>query len=99
MSKQPSIRDNKLTEPKPEIEGTFEIRINNNDDKTYLFNYIYEYKHWQNIITILVTDLFKKENSDYKYFVTNHPHQAPQYRASIKLTSPLKNTFPRNNPN
>jgi len=58
-----------LAKLKPEIEGTFEIRINNNDDKTYLFNYIYEYKHWQNIITILVTDLFKKENSDYRYFL------------------------------
>jgi hypothetical protein len=27
-----------LAKLKPEIEGTFEIRINNNDDKTYLFN-------------------------------------------------------------
>jgi len=58
-----------LAKAKPEIEGTFEIRINNNNDKSYLFNYIYEYKHWQNIITILVTDLFKKEDSDYKYFL------------------------------
>jgi len=58
-----------LSKPKPEIEGTFEIRINNNDDKTHLFNYIYKYKHWQNIITILVTDLFNKGNSDYKYFL------------------------------
>jgi hypothetical protein len=52
-----------------EIEGTFEIRINSNDDKSYLFNFIYQYKHWQNIITILVTDLFKKNNSDYRYFL------------------------------
>jgi hypothetical protein len=59
----------KLSRKSAEIEGTFEIRINNNDDKTYLFNYIYEYKHWQNIITILVTDLFKKNNSDYRYFL------------------------------
>jgi len=58
-----------LAKLKPEIEGTFEIRINNNDDKTYLFDYIYKYKHWQNIITILVTDLFKKNNSDYRYFL------------------------------
>jgi len=54
---------------KPEIEGTFEIRINSNADKTFLYNYIYKYKHWQNIITILVTDLFKKNDSDYKYFL------------------------------
>ena len=59
--------DNK--KEKPEIEGTFEIRINSNADKTFLYNYIYKYKHWQNIITILVTDLFKKNNSDYKYFL------------------------------
>jgi len=49
-----------LAKVKPEFQGTFEIRINSNNDKTYLFNYIYEYKHWQNIITILVIDLFKK---------------------------------------
>lgn len=54
---------------KPEIIGTFEIRINNNADKTYLYDYIYQYKHWQNIITILVTDLFKKNSSDYRYFL------------------------------
>ena len=59
--------DNK--KEKPEIEGTFEIRINSNADKTFLYNYIYKYKHWQNIITILVTDLFKNSNSDYKYFL------------------------------
>ena len=58
-----------LAKVKPEIEGTFEIRINNSADKTYLYNYIYEYKHWQNIITILVTDLFKKNDSDYRYFL------------------------------
>ncbi len=59
----------KSSPKKAEIEGTFEIRINNNVDKIYLYNYIYKYKHWQNIITILVTDLFKKENSDYRYFL------------------------------
>jgi len=59
--------DNK--KEKPEIEGTFELRINSNADKTFLYNYIYKYKHWQNIITILVTDLFKNSNSDYKYFL------------------------------
>ena len=58
-----------LAKVKPEIEGTFEIRINNSADKTYLYNYIYEYKHWQNIITILVTYLFKKNDSDYRYFL------------------------------
>ena len=52
-----------------EFFGTFEIRINNNKDKSYLFNYIYFYKHWQNILTILVTNLFKNNNSDYKYFL------------------------------
>ena len=54
---------------KADIQGTFEIRINNNADKTYLYNYIDKYKHWQNIITILVTDLFKKNSSDYRYFL------------------------------
>ena len=29
-----------LAKVKPEIEGTFEIRINNSADKTYLYNYI-----------------------------------------------------------
>jgi hypothetical protein len=59
----------KLSRKSAEIEGTFEIRINSNDDKSYLFNFIYKYKHWQNIITIIVTDLFKKNNSDYRYFL------------------------------
>jgi len=59
----------KLSRKSAEIEGTFEIRINSNNDKSYLFNLIYQYKHWQNIITILVTDLFKKNNSDYRYFL------------------------------
>jgi len=59
----------KLSRKSAEIEGTFEIRINSNNDKNYLFNFIYQYKHWQNIITILVTDLFKKNNSDYRYFL------------------------------
>ena len=52
-----------------EFFGTFEIRINNNKDKSYLFNYIYSYKHWQNILTILAINLFKDNNSDYKYFL------------------------------
>ncbi len=58
-----------LLQKSPEIEGTFEIRINSNADKSFLYNFIYQYKHWQNIITIIVTDLFKKNNSDYRYFL------------------------------
>lgn len=58
-----------MSQDKPQIIGTFEIRINSNADKSYLYNYIHKYKHWQNIITIMVTDLFKKNNSDYKYFL------------------------------
>ncbi len=60
---------NEISPKKAEIGGTFEIRINNNADKTYIYNYIYRYKHWQNIITLLVTDLFKKDNFDYRYFL------------------------------
>ncbi|HFS66708.1 MAG TPA: transposase [Flavobacteriia bacterium] len=52
-----------------DVFGTFEIRINNNKDKAYLFKYIYSYKHIQNILTILVTYLFKDNNPDYKYFL------------------------------
>ena len=58
-----------MSQDKPQIIGTFEIRINSNADKSYLYNYIHKYKHWQNIITIMVTDLFKKNNSDYRYFL------------------------------
>ena len=54
---------------KESICGSFDIRINSNKDKTYFYNYIYSYKHWQNILTILVTDLFKNDNPDYKYFL------------------------------
>ena len=63
------VKELENKEKSAEIEGTFEIRINNNSDKSYLYEYIYEYKHWQNILTILVTDLFKKDNPDYKYFL------------------------------
>ena len=51
------------------ITGTFEIRINNNSDKSYLFSYIKSYRHWQNILTILTVNLFKEDNPDYKYFL------------------------------
>ena len=34
-----------------EIEGTFEIRVNSNADKKFLYKFIRKYKHWQNIIT------------------------------------------------
>ena len=44
-----------MSQDKPKIIGTFEIRINSNADKSYLYNYIHKYKHWQNIITIMVT--------------------------------------------
>jgi hypothetical protein len=64
-----------LAKLKPEIERTFEIRVNSNADKKFLYKFIRKYKHWQNIITIMVTDLFKKNSSDYRYFVTIQPHQ------------------------
>lgn len=51
------------------ITGTFEIRINNNSDKSYLFSYIKSYRHWQNILTILTVNLFKEDNPDYKCFL------------------------------
>ncbi len=51
------------------IAGTFEVRINNNSDKNYLFSYVYDYRHWQNILTILTMKLFKEDNPDYKYFL------------------------------
>ncbi len=49
--------------------GTLEIRINNNQDKKYLFAYIRCYRHWQNIYTLLVTELFTKQDADYRYFL------------------------------
>jgi len=48
---------------------TFEIRVTNTKDQNYLKRYIYKYRHWQNILTILVINLFKANNSDYKYFL------------------------------
>ncbi len=27
------------------------------------------YRHWQNILTVLVTRLFKEDNKDYRYFL------------------------------
>jgi len=53
-----------------EIElKTFEIRVTNTKDQNYLKNYIYKYRHWQNILTILTINLFKSNNSDYKHFL------------------------------
>ena len=53
-----------------EIElKTFEIRVINTKDQDYLKNYIYKYRHWQNILTILTINLFKSNNSDYKHFL------------------------------
>ena len=48
---------------------TFEIRVTNTKDKKYLTNYIYKYRHWQNILTILAINLFKSDNKDYKHFL------------------------------
>ena len=48
---------------------TFEIRVTNTKDQNYLKNYIYKYRHWQNILTILAINLFKSNNSDYKHFL------------------------------
>ena len=46
-----------------EIElKTFEIRVTNTKDQNYLKNYIYKYRHWQNILTILTVNLFKTDN-------------------------------------
>jgi len=53
-----------------EIElKTFEIRVTNTKDQNYLKNYIYKYRHWQNILTILTINLFKIDNKDYKHFL------------------------------
>ena len=51
------------------IFGSFEIRINNNSDKKFLYKFVYPYKHWQNMLTVLVTRLFKEDNKDYRYFL------------------------------
>ncbi len=48
---------------------TFEIRIKSQKDKNFFINYIYKYRHWQNILTILTINLFKSNNKDYKYFL------------------------------
>ena len=48
---------------------TFEIRVTNTKDKNYLKNYIYKYRHWQNVLTLIVINFFKSENRDYKYFL------------------------------
>jgi len=48
---------------------TFEIRVTNSKDQNYLKNYIYKYRHWQNVLTIIVINFFKSENKDYKYFL------------------------------
>jgi len=47
---------------------TFEIRVTNRKDEHYLINYIYKYRHWQNLLTILTINLFKSNNRDYKCF-------------------------------
>jgi len=48
---------------------TFEIRVTNTKDQNHLKSYIYKYRHWQNILTILAINLFKSNNSDYKHFL------------------------------
>ena len=48
---------------------TFEIRVTNTKDTNYLKSYIYQYRHWQNLLTILTINLFKSNNSDYKHFL------------------------------
>ncbi len=48
---------------------TFEIRIKNSKDKNYLKNYIFKYRHWQNILTIFAINLLKSNNKDYKDFL------------------------------
>ena len=42
------------------VFGSFEIRINSNSDKKFLYKFVYPYKHWQNMLTVLVTRLLKK---------------------------------------
>ena len=41
---------------------TFEIRTINIKNRKYLKNYIYKYRHWQNILTIFIINLFKRTN-------------------------------------
>ena len=48
---------------------SFEIRVTNTKDQNYLRDYIYKYRHWQNILTILTINLFKSDNEDYKHFL------------------------------
>jgi hypothetical protein len=47
----------------------FEVRVTNTKDQNYLKNYIYKYRHWQNILTTLTINLFKADNSNYKHFL------------------------------
>ena len=81
---------NKKISKKVEIGGTFEIRINNNADKTYLYNYIYKYKHWQNIITLLVTDLFKKDFNNYFKALKDWKINPHKYRGMPQMPKPRK---------
>ena len=39
---------------------TFEIRVTNSKDQNYF---------WQNVLTLIVINLFKSENRDYKHFL------------------------------
>ena len=36
---------------------TFEIRVTNKKDQNHLKNYIYKYRHWQNVLTLIVINL------------------------------------------
>ena len=48
---------------------TFEIRVTNKKHQNHLKNYIYKYRHWQNVLTLIVINFFKSENKDYKHFL------------------------------
>ncbi|WP_456470043.1 RNA-guided endonuclease TnpB family protein [Caminibacter sp.] len=48
---------------------TFEIRIKSQKDKRFFINYVYKYRHWQNVLTVLAINLFKSNNKDYKHFL------------------------------
>ncbi len=51
------------------MRKTFEVRIKNRKDKKYLKGFIIKYRHWQNILTIIVINLFNSNNPDYKCFL------------------------------
>ena len=51
------------------MKRVFEIRVTNSKDINYLKNYIFKYRHWQNILTILAIGLFKTNNKDYKHLL------------------------------